>query len=274
MLEHCYDDKFMQTYQWNAVEYAKSSGVQQQWARELIRKLNLNGNETLLDIGSGDGKVTAEIATHLPNGSVVGIDSSEEMIKLAQQTYARDAFPNLQFQQEDATRLSFENKFNIVFSNATLHWILDHRPVLCGIFASLRHGGKVLLQMGGCGNAGEVMDALTRIIKKEEWRKFFDGFSFSYGFYSPDEYRVWLREAELVARRVELIPKDAEHQGRSGFESWIRTTWLPYIQQVPVEKRELFVSQLADEYLQHHSVDENGKVHVKMVRLEIEALKL
>lgn len=264
----------MQTYQWNAVDYAKSSSVQQQWARELIRKLNLKDNETLLDIGSGDGKVTAEIASLIPNGSVMGIDSSEEMIVLAQRMYPRNAFTNLRFQRVDANSLPFENEFDVIFSNATLHWILDHRPVLRGIFASLKRSGKVLLQMGGRGNAGEVMAALKRIIMREEWRRCFDGFSFSYGFYGPDEYRIWLREAGLDTKRVELIPKDAAHQGRSGFESWIRTTWLPYTQQVPEEKREIFISQLADDYLRQHPADENGVVYVKMIRLEVEALKL
>jgi len=264
----------MQTFQWNAVDYAKSSSVQQQWARELIRKLNLKGNETLLDIGSGDGKVTTEIASLVSNGSVMGIDSSEEMIKLAQRMYPRDAFTNLRFQREDASSLPFENEFDVIFSNATVHWILDHRPVLRGIFAGLKRNGKVLLQMGGRGNAGEVMAALKRIIIREEWRRCFDGFNFSYGFYGPDEYRIWLREAGLDAKRVELIPKDAAHQGRSGFVSWIRTTWLPYTQQVPKETREIFISQLADDYLQQHPADENGVVYVKMIRLEVEALKL
>jgi trans-aconitate 2-methyltransferase len=264
----------MQTYQWNAVDYAKSSSVQQQWARELIRKLNLKGNESLLDIGSGDGKVTAEIASLIPNGSVMGIDSSEEMILLAQRLYSRDAFTNLQFQQEDANSLPFENEFDVAFSNATLHWILDHRPVLRGIFTSLKRGGKVLLQMGGRGNAGEVMAVIKKMILREEWRGCFDGFSFSYGFYGSDEYRNWLHEAGFNTRRIELIPKDAQYQGRSGLESWIRTTWLPYTQQVPGEKREIFILQLADDYLRLHPADENGMVHVNMIRLEVEALKV
>jgi trans-aconitate 2-methyltransferase len=264
----------MQTYKWNAVDYAKSSNVQQQWARELIRKLNLKGNERLLDIGSGDGKVTAEIASCLPNGSVIGIDSSEEMVGLAQSMFSADAFTNLRFQQNDANSLPFENEFDIIFSNATLHWIFDHHPVLHGIYKSLKHGGRILLQMGGRNNAYEVEIMMKKLITKEEWSRYFIGFSFSYGFYGPDEYITWLREAGLTAKRTELIPKDAAHQGRSGFESWIRTTWLPYTQQVPDDKRELFISQLADEYIDQHPVDENGMVHVKMIRLEIEALKL
>ncbi len=263
----------VQIYQWNAVDYAKSSGVQQQWARELISKLNLKGSEKLLDIGSGDGKITAEIASCLPNGSVIGIDSSDAMVALAQSKYPTDVFPNLRFQQGDASRLMFDNEFDIVFSNATLHWILDHRPVLRGIYSGLKHGGNILLQMGGRNNAYEVESIMKKLITKEKWRRYFVGFSFSYGFYGPDEYRLWLREAGLVAKRVELIPKDAKHCGRSGFESWVRTTWLPYTHQVPEEDRELFINQLADDYLKHRPVDENGMVHVNMMRLEVDAIK-
>jgi trans-aconitate 2-methyltransferase len=263
----------LQTYQWNAVDYAKSSSVQQQWARELLRKLELKGDEQILDIGCGDGKVTAEIALCVPNGIVLGIDSSSEMITLSQSLFPADAFSNLRFQCENASRLPFENKFDVVFSNATLHWVLDHKPVLQGICNSLRHGGRILLQMGGRNNAYAVENMMKNLINQEEWSRYFVGFNFSYGFYGPDEYNKWLREAGLYATRVELIPKDAKHEGRLGLESWIRTTWLPYTHQVPEKERELFIAQLADDYLQQHPADENGIVHVDMMRLEVEAVK-
>ena len=263
----------MQTYKWNAVDYAKSSGIQQEWARELVRKLNLKGSETLLDIGSGDGKVTAEIAMRLPKGTVIGVDSSQEMIELAHNMFPVDAFINLQFQLMDARNIKFENQFDVVFSNATLHWIIDHKPVLHGIYKCLKSGGKILLQMGGRGNAEEVMDVIKKIMTEDEWRKYFEGFSFTYGFHGPDEYRSWLLEAGFDPKRVELIQKDAKHRGRSGLESWIRTTWLPYTHRVPEEKREIFINQLADGYIKEHPADKNDVIHVKMVRLEVEAVK-
>jgi trans-aconitate methyltransferase len=262
-----------QTYQWNAVDYAKSSSVQQQWARELIHKLELKGSERILDIGCGDGKVTAEIALCVPDGLVLGIDSSKEMITLSQSLFPADAFSNLRFQCENASRLPFENKFDVVFSNAALHWVLDHKPVLQGIYKSLRHGGRILLQMGGRNNAYAVENMMKNLINKEEWSRYFDDFSFSYGFYGPDEYNKWLREAGFHAKRVELIPKDAKHEGRSGLESWIRTTWLPYTHQVPEKEREFFITQLADDYLQQYPADESSIIHVDMMRLEVEAVK-
>jgi len=112
-------------------------------ARVDFKKLHLTGDERVLDIGCGDGKVTAEIAECVPRGRVVGVDSSAEMVGLAQSRYPSWAVRNLRFQQADANRLPFEREFTHVFSNAALHWVLDHKPVLRGINSCLVPGGKV-----------------------------------------------------------------------------------------------------------------------------------
>jgi len=263
----------MAHYQWNAADYAKSSSGQQCWARELIDKLALKGDERLLDIGCGDGKVTAEIAASLPRGSALGVDSSADMIALAQRAYPAEAFGNLRFEQHDARSLPFEGEFDVVFSNAALHWVLDHAPALRGIQRGLKPGGKALLQMGGRGNAADVIAALGTLITSEAWRGFFERFAFPYGFYGPEEYAAWLGDAGLRAVRVELLPKDMVHADRGAFEGWFRTTWLPYTQQVPEEQRAAFTEQLVNTYLAACPPDEQGAVHVNMVRLEVEALK-
>ncbi len=263
----------MSTYQWNARDYAKNSGPQQLWARELIHKLDLAGDERLLDIGCGDGKVTAEIAAAVPNGSVLGIDNSEAMIALAQSQSPSAAIPNVRFRRDDARSLTFHNEFDVVFSNATLHWIRDQRPVLRGIFDALKQKGKVLLQMGGRGNAASVLAVFDEMMKTDEWNKYFTGFEFSYGFYDPDEYGTWLRESGLQKKRIELIPKDMTYDSRNGLEAWIRTTWLPYTQRIPEEKKKLFIAELADRYVNRHPADARGTIHVAMMRLEVEALK-
>jgi trans-aconitate 2-methyltransferase len=258
---------------WNAEDYARSSAGQQKWARELIAKLHLQGNERLLDIGCGDGKVTAEIASYLPRGTVLGVDSSPEMISLAQSLYPTVDYPNLCFQLADASALNFDNEFDVVFSNATLHWVLDHRPVLKGIARSLTPNGKVLLQMGGRGNAARVAEAMDEVCSRPEWRERFAGFQFPYGFFGLDEYQAWLTEASLVPVRVELIPKDMAHADRDAFEGWLRTTWLPYIQRVAEHRRQDFVKQVVDAYLVANPVSPDGVVHLQMVRLEVEVEK-
>ena len=261
----------MPTYQWNAADYARASSEQQQWARELIAKLRLQGHERVLDIGCGDGKVTAEIAASLPQGAVVGVDNSPAMIALAQASYPRSQWASLAFQLADAAALPFAAEFDVVFSNATLHWVLDHVPVLRGIRRSLRPGGTVLLQMGGRGNAQGVIAAVEQVAGAPAWRSYFEGMRFPYGFYGPEEYRPWLAEAGLTARRVEIIPKDMRHAGRAGFEGWFRTTWLPYTQRVPEALRPAYEEQVVTTYLEKNPPDAAGTVHVQMSRLEVEA---
>ena len=104
--------KPLKNYVWNADDYAKHSSSQYAWARQLIPKLKLSGNETLLDIGCGNGKITTALAKCLPKGCVVGIDSSQEMINLALHAFPPDAYPNLSFQRMDARALTFQAAFD------------------------------------------------------------------------------------------------------------------------------------------------------------------
>lgn len=263
----------MPAYQWDADDYSKNSSQQQLWVQELIRKFGLRGDEVVLDVGCGDGKVTAEIAVHLPRDSVLGIDVSAEMVALAQQRYPPQVYSNLRFQREDASRLQFRQEFSAVFSNAVLHWLTDHRPALRGISAALLPGGKALLQMGGRGNNAEMMELLGRLTRTERWARYFAGFEVPYGFYGPEEYAAWLNEAGLVPLRMELIPKDMVHAGREGLAGWVRTTKIPYTQRLPVAQRQAFIDEVLDAYLADFPIDANGSAHIRMVRLEVEALK-
>ena len=260
-------------YNWNAQDYAKNSQNQFQWAQELIPKLKLHGNEALLDIGCGDGKITAELARCLPKGRVVGVDSSEKMITLAKTTFSAKDNPNLSFHVMDARKLTFQAEFDVAFSNAALHWIVDQKAVLAGVHRSLKSGGRLLFQMAGKGNAKDILDQINELKAMEPWKDFFKGMTFPYGFYDPDEYKAFLCEAGLVPVRVELFPKDMKHKGAEGLAGWVRTTWLPFTDRVPDELKPKFVKLIVDRYLQKHPADADGTVHVGMMRIEAEAYK-
>jgi trans-aconitate 2-methyltransferase len=128
--------------------------------------------------------------------------------------------------------------------------------------------------MGGKGNAHDILEVLDDMLREAPWRKFFSDFKFPYGFYAPEEYEVWLREAKLKPERVELLPKDMRLQGKEGLAGWIRTTWLPYTERLPAELKDRFIEEIVNAYLEEHHVDGAGAVHVRMVRLEVEASNL
>ncbi len=265
--------KETKNFQWNASDYAENSSVQQAWARELIAKLELNGKEALLDIGCGDGKVTAEIAQVLTEGTVIGVDSSKEMVQLAKQNFPPTSYLNLSFEQQDAQYLNFKEQFDVIFSNATLHWVLDHRPVLIGIYQALKPEGKVFVQMGGKGNAEQLIALVEQILQESEWQKYFKDFLFPYGFYSPEEYAPWVKGCRLELLHIALIPKDMVYTSQDAFKGWFRTTWLPYIERVPAERQNQFIDYVIEMYLKSNPPNENGEICIKMQRLEFIAKK-
>ncbi|MEC4747920.1 methyltransferase domain-containing protein [Methylomicrobium sp. Wu6] len=264
----------MSAYNWNAGDYQQNSAAQQQWASELIAKLALTGSEDVLDLGCGDGKVTAEIADLVPNGTVIGIDNSSSMVTLARRQYPASRYPNLIFELMDARALAFENRFDVVFSNAVLHWIKDHRSVVEGLFKSLKPGGKILLQMGAKDGVRSYLSVLNQILLLPEWKAYFQNFEFPYGFMGIEDYEGMLLAAGFQTQRVELISKDAVHANREKFKGWIRTTWLPYTERVSEGEREQFIELIATSYLEKAPLDAEGRVHVPMVRLEVEAEKV
>src|ERR1700751_1168879 len=107
--------------EWNASEYARISTLQAAMAEEVLALLELKGNERILDVGCGNGKVTAEIAARVPQGAVVGIDPSQEMIAFASSHFGPAIHPNLRFQVADARHLPFQEEFDLVVSFNALH---------------------------------------------------------------------------------------------------------------------------------------------------------
>ncbi|NTU54330.1 MAG: methyltransferase domain-containing protein [Chlorobiaceae bacterium] len=259
---------------WNAEDYARNSLAQLQWAQELIAKLALQDNESVLDIGCGDGKISAQLSQAVNNGTVVGIDQSEEMIALARETFSADKYPNLSFLCMDATEIHLCHRFDVAFSNATLHWVQDHLAVLRRLRDCLNYGGRILLQMGGRGNATDIFVALEMVIQSSRWAPYYEGFTMPYYFYGPEKYTAWLSASGFRTVRAELILKDMQHQGAEGLLGWLRTTWFPYTDRLPVELRNAFLSEVVAAYTDAHPVDAQGNTHVSMVRLEVEACAL
>jgi trans-aconitate 2-methyltransferase len=264
----------VQPAKWNAADYAANSVVQQTWARELIAKLKLRGDEHILDVGCGDGKVTAEIANAVPHGSATGVDASPQMISFAQKTFPAKKFPNLVFNVMDARKIKFDRQFDLFFSNAALHWVDDHQAILRGMAAVLKPGGRLIVSCGGKDNAQDVFVALRPEMRLKRWREFFRRIPKPYFFYSRADYERWLPKFGFKINTLKLAPKDATYAGADGFAAWLRTTWLPYVQRVPEDQREEFIAAVTQRYVAKHPPDAAGQVHVRMVRLEIDAVKI
>jgi len=251
--------------QWNADVYAANSKGQAVWANELIEKIGLRGDESILDIGCGDGKIT-DALSHLTRGEVVGIDLSSEMIAYAQKSFSKPTFI-----QMDAQALNFHERFDVVFSNAALHWVRDHKAVLEGIYKALKPKGRAILQMGGEGNAQLFFKAVEQVMPS--YAAYFEGFEVPYTFLSDKVYEDILKGVGFRSYRASLIPKDMVHADVKAFRGWIETTWFPYIQRVPTQHKEAFIESCIEAYCTICPLDSEGRVHLGMMRLEVHLSK-
>ena len=106
-------------YEFDADKYLRASRHQKEWGHKLISEFHFTVDESILDLGCGDGILTKIIADKVPNGYVLGIDVSEGMLNKANELKQK----NLRFQRLDINDIDFENEFDIIICNATLHWV-------------------------------------------------------------------------------------------------------------------------------------------------------
>ena len=256
---------------WNAADYERHSSSQRQWAQPIIAQLTLDGDERILDIGCGDGKLTAQLAARVPHGCVLGIDTSEEMIAFAEAKFRLRHVSNLSFRIGDAASLEFDHDLDLVVSFSCLHWVQDQAAVLRGIRKSLKQGGRVVLQFAGKGDEASLLDATADVVARPRWRCYFENFDYKWTACDAQDYRTLLSKAGFTPQRVELVPKDMVHGGAEGLKGWFRTTWLPYIERVPEALKDEFAADVIQRYIEHNPLDAEGRTHVRTIRLEVEA---
>jgi trans-aconitate 2-methyltransferase len=145
--------------EWNAQEYDRLSALQDSMAAEVLSVLTLKGNEHILDIGCGNGKTTSAIAERVPQGSVLGVDASADMVAFGKEHWTA-GHPNLQFAVADACHLSFKQEFDLVVSFNALHWISDQALPLQGIHRALKSEGKAQLRLVTKGKRTCIEDVI------------------------------------------------------------------------------------------------------------------
>lgn len=252
---------------WDPDDYGRNAAAQTGWATGLLPLLDLSGAEAVLDLGSGDGRVTAALADLVPDGRVVGLDASPAMVAHARRHHAA-ARPNLEFVLGDMQAVPFRDRFDRVFSSAALHWARDLAAVADGLARALRPCGRAVLQCGGAGNAAPMVAVLDGLIRSPAWAPYFPDTALRYTFPDGAIFRTLLAGGGLAPIEVGLISKTLVLAGRDGLAGWVRTTWLRYTGSVPDDRRAAFVDALVDGYLALYPPGPNGTVEVPMVRLQ------
>ena len=253
---------------WDGENYYKNSSSQNEAAEHFFKHLSFSGSENILDIGCGDGKITAYLAAQVPSGSVMGIDTSRSMIDFAKEKFD---FSNLDFSLDSAETMDFDNAFDWVVSFTALHWIKNHRQLVHNVNKSLRKGGYFALTMP-IKIPEALLEVVYETIAKEFWKPLFQNFESGWNFSNEEDYRIYLDEENFSCKHCAVFFQNKIFPTAESFKGAM-AQWLPWLRPLPAQLKDDFLNQILDKYLERNPPDSHGRLHFRVDRLEVVAAK-
>jgi trans-aconitate 2-methyltransferase len=161
---------------------------------KVLDRLELRGDERVMDAGCGSGRLTEKLLERLPRGEVVGVDLSYNMLAQAAE-HLRCFGGRIRLVQGDLARLPFQSEFDVVFSTASFHWVLDHEALFSSLARSLKPGGKIEAQCGGGPNLHNVHHRVTALMHSPKYARFFELWQHPWEFASAERTADRMRRA-------------------------------------------------------------------------------
>src|SRR4051812_2541383 len=159
---------------WDGRAYRVLAEPQLAWGKKVLDRLTLAGDERVIDAGCGAGRVTALVCERVPRGRVIAVDRSQSMLETARAELR--CFSHVELVRADLTALPFDCEAEVVFSTATLHWVLDHAALFASLHRALVPGGRLEAQCGGGANIARLFERVDRLIARPPYADHFVGF--------------------------------------------------------------------------------------------------
>ena len=194
--------------EWNATLYHQISAPQVSWGKKVLARVNLRGDERVLDAGCGTGRLTRDLLAALPGGHVVALDVSQNMLDAARAYLGPDFGSRAEFVRCDLLDLAFECEFDLIFSTASFHWVLDHDRLFRNLYRALRPGGWLIAQCGGGRNLARLLARVAHLMESPAYAEYFANYPFPWEFSDAKTAAERLRKAgfEQVATSLEEAP--------------------------------------------------------------------
>lgn len=254
---------------WDAETYDAVSSIQEAWGRKVVEWRIWRGSETVMDAGCGTGRLTKLLAQKVPAGTVYAVDIDHNMIEVAARNL-KDA-GNVKFIESDISTASLPTKVDVIFSNAAIHWILDHRKLFENFWQLLDDKGEIMIQCGGHGNLEKIISILDEIRKRDEFKPFFTSWRESWYFAKPQDTSRLLQDIGFKSVNAHLMEDSATFADRNSFALFAKTVVLkPYLALLPDQQKDRFLKLFLDEIETRHK---SMCWVMDYVRLNIRAIK-
>lgn len=215
--------------EWNAGAYHQISNPQFAMAMPVLARLPLRGDEIVLDVGCGTGRVTEPLIERLPYGKVIAVDVSFNMLTTAREYLSPAYDQRVTYIQADAAALPLAGAADAIFSTASFHWVLDHPALFRSLFTALEPGGRLVAQCGGGPNLQRIHDRSDALMHSTEFAPYF------LSWREPWEFA----DADVTAHRLEAA-------GFIDINAWIEPS------SIVQPDAETFATFLTNVILRHH----------------------
>jgi trans-aconitate 2-methyltransferase len=221
---------------WDATTYERLSAPLTAMGTEVLDRLVLRGDETVLDAGCGTGNVTRILLERLPHGRVIAVDAAPSMVAQARELLP----PEVDVRRADLLYLRLEEPVDAILSTATFHWIGDHDRLFATLHAALAPGGRLVAQCGGHGNVAQVKQVGFGVAAEPPFAPYFAGWETDWTFATPEETEQRLRTAGFTDVWCWLTRVDVDPGDPAGY---LRAICLgSFVERLPEELREPFVA--------------------------------
>lgn len=236
--------------EWDADAYQRISSPQVGWGRAVLARLELAGNETVVDAGCGTGRLTAELLERLPAGRVIAIDLSANMLDVAKRELESRFAGRIFFAQCDLVQGCLALAADIVFSTATFHWVLDHPRLFRELRGMLAPGGRLVAQCGGGPNLARVHGRAMALMKTRPFVRHLAAWKNPWEFADAETTERRLRAAGFTDVETWLETAPTPMADAAAFAEFARTVVLrPYIALLPDESlRAAFIDAMTKQF--------------------------
>jgi trans-aconitate 2-methyltransferase len=243
---------------WDGAAYDRLSTPMERLGREVMDRLELRGDETVVDAGCGSGRLTELLRERVPDGRVIGVDQSASMIDAARERLG----PDVDLRVADLVGLDLGgDTADVIFSTATFHWIADHEALFASLRGALRDGGRLVAQCGGVGNIAAVHAAANQAADEPQFRPHFEGWRGPWNFATPQETEQRLAGAGFTDAKCWLAERPVQPDDP---REYLRTINLgAHLERLPAE--------LHDPYLDAVLAILGERPVIDYVRLNIDA---
>ncbi|RAJ02499.1 trans-aconitate methyltransferase [Chitinophaga skermanii] len=246
---------------WDAALYKSQHAFVFEYGNDLLSWLAPQAGESILDVGCGTGELTAQIAT--TGAAVIGIDKSADMIESAQAHY-----PNIQFAVADIVTANLQQQFDAIFSNATLHWVMEKEQAAAQMRRHLKPGGRLVLEMGGLHNVKSITDTLQKVMAER-------GLNYQPFWYFPSagRYATILEHQGFRVNRVHYFDRETPlADTENGIVQWLEMFGKQFFGTLP-EAEKLSIMHTVQDRLRNTNF-RDGKWYADYKRLRVSAERI